>query len=165
MSKTKIDRPKTGVLRLASIACISLPFVLGALAFMTQWCYQRRVTRELSMLEQELKVGHSDCRYRGAEYSRFGTEVSSLDQNLFTDINAWIARRWGRNSILDHKLDYDIGCGVTLSHAYSLVAFHFQKDGRDSCHTFVWSPRVGQFVHHQNWGTCSQSGCVWCVDP
>jgi hypothetical protein len=147
------------------VCCIALPCVLFGLGVMAQWCYQRRIANELAYLEQDLRRAHSDSGYRGAEYSRFGTEVSRLEQDLFVDLNAWVARRWGCDSILDHKLDYDIGCGVNLSHAYSLVAFHFQKDSRDSWHTFVWSPRLGRFVHHQNWGTCLQSGCSWCVDP
>jgi hypothetical protein len=88
-------------------------------------------------------------------------EVESPEPSLFEDLYASSTQRTNQKS----KLNYDIGCGTTLSHGYTFAVFHFERNGQKGSHAFVWSPRLREFVHSQNWGDCPLATCPWKITP
>ena len=138
-----------------------VPMSLPGASYAADQIYLRAMEQKLCSLERHLLSRHADCSYLGAGYSRFGVDLAAPEFSLFADFNSWATKRAKSHS----RLDYDIGCGTTLSHAYLLAVFHFDRGGSQSSHAFIWSPRRREFVHHENWGNSCQTGCSWRRDP
>ena len=138
-----------------------VPVSLMGGAYAADQLYRRAISQKLSALEKDLRASHAEDSYRGAEYSRFGVDLAAPESSLFADFHAWGSKRVVNRS----KLDYDIGGGMTLSHAFLLAAFRFDHGGSPNDHVFIWSPRKREFVHHANWGYPCQVRCRWRRDP
>lgn len=148
--------------RLYALLCLLLTVSLWGAGYAANVFYRRAIASQLISLESHLQASHRDCSYLGVEYCRFGVEVPIPDSSILGDFHAWATKRFTGSSVLD----YEIGSGTVLSHAYLLAVFNFEHEGIQTSHVFLWSPRRREFVHFQNWGAQScKSKCSWRRDP
>jgi hypothetical protein len=128
---------------------------LGLLAFSmigaaAELSYRAVVVGQLRALERNVLSRHPEANHEATYHTRFANEVSAPDPSLFGDLVHLIGRR---------------SRGITWGYTTVWITFRRGSEEETFGHAFLWSPRVREFVHFDNWGTSCNRGCPWGRHP
>lgn len=119
------------------------------------WAYRTIELRRLAGTQQSVRAVHRNSLYTGRGMSRFGRGDDHWTPSLVEDFRAWADLKLGRGSALEAYFCRDYS-GL---HAYALMDFHFEHEGKSFSHSFIWSPGRMEFVPFQACRPCSAQGC------